>query len=276
MKGFRLALGVLFVSAFLNSCVKQSFDNPPDTSQIDPKLPVNATLGQLSSMAIEMGANTYRKMGDTTVSGVVTADDRSGNFYKQIIIQDATGAIVVTIDQSNLYTDYPIGRKVYVKLKDLILVNYHGLPEIAFDASTASGSLRLVNIPSAMMQKTVVKASYPNTVTPEKVKFVDLFSNTNKYLNKLVQLDNMEFDASAANVPYAAPSSTSYATSRTIKDCPNTGSIVMYNSGFANFQPYITPSGKGSITGIFSMYNTSQFLIRDTTDVQLTGARDCP
>jgi hypothetical protein len=91
-----------------------------------------------------------------------------------------------------------------------------------------------------------------------------------------VELDNMQFDAASANVPYAAPSTSSNATSRTIKDCPNTGSMVMYNSGYANFQPYKTPNGKGTIIGIFSMYNTTQFLIRDTTDIRLTGARDCP
>ena len=43
MKGFRFAaIGLTIVSLFtMNSCVKQTYDSPPDLSTFDPNLPVN-------------------------------------------------------------------------------------------------------------------------------------------------------------------------------------------------------------------------------------------
>ena len=105
---------------------------------------------------------------------------------------------------------------------------------------------------------------------------IQLFGNPNQYLNKLVTMVNMEFATASSNVPYAASSLISISTNRTIQDCPTTGSIIMYNSGFATFQAAMTPNGKGTITGIYSIYTSPQFLIRDTSDVRLTNSRDCP
>ena len=277
MKIFRIALFASMISISLTSCFKQSYDNPPDASRQDPNLPCNVTIGQLSAMAQTMASGAYRTLGDSTIYGIVTADDRSGNFYKQIVIQDSTGGMTIAIAQTYLYTDYPIGRKVYIKLKGLTLVNYKSLPEICFSASVATGSTVTTGIPSTLESTYLVKASYPNTVVPTPVTMIELFSNANKYLNMLVKIDNMEFDSTAVGVPYA-PSSTSglFAASLLVRDCPFTASMVMYNSAYATFQTAITPSGKGSMTGIFSIYNTPQFLIRDTSDIALTAPRTCP
>ena len=87
----------------------------------------------------------------------------------------------------------------------------------------------------------------------------------------------MEFDASVNGSLYA-PSSTSGLSSASllVHDCPFTASMVMYNSAYATFQAAVTPTGNGTLTGIFSLYNTPQFLIRDTSDVAFTSARTCP
>ena len=277
MKRIKIAFCLTLLTGILNSCIKQNFQAPPNASTLDPQLPVNLTIAQLSAIANNMPTGQYRTMGDSTITGIVTADDRSGNFYKQIVIQDTTGGIVISLSQTYLYTEYPIGRKVYIKLKGLTIINYKSLPEIGLSASLVSGSVSLTGIPSALIPNYVIKASFPHTVSPAKVRMTDLFSNPNKYLNTLVTIENMEFDVASANVPYAGTISSGTAgTARTINDCPLTGSMVMYNSAYATFQPALTPNGKGTITGIFSIYNTPQFLIRDTTDIQLTGNRDCP
>ena len=150
MKFLRLSLLLLGTSVLINSCVKRSYDNPPDTSAIDPNVPTNATIGNFASMGLNMTSGQYRVIGDSTISGVVVADDRSGNFYKQIVIQDASGGIVLGLDKTYLYNDYPVGRKIYVKLKGLTLINYKGLPEITNSVS-ATGST--TGIPSITLLK---------------------------------------------------------------------------------------------------------------------------
>ena len=266
MKISRIAIGLLMIAASFSSCIKQSFDNPPDASHQDPNLPTNVTIAQLAQKITQAGAGTSLVFtGDSTIYGVVTADDRSGNFYHQIVIQDSTGGIVIAIQATNLYNSYPVGRKVYVKLKGLTLVDYKGIPEIVFSAS------------------------YPNTVTPLKVTFQEILHYGTAFMvNRLVEMDNMEFDSTSAGQTYALPSILSVGTNRTLHDCtPDstggvvtfhvTSSIIMYNSGYATFQPTIIPKGKGTLTGIYSVYNTTpQFLIRDTTDINFMNHRDCP
>jgi len=258
----------------ISSCVKQSFSNPPDTSTLDPNLTVNTTLQNLSQQALNMGTGQYRVLGDTTIYGVVIADDHSGNFYKQIVIQDSTAGIVVTIDKTTIYGDYPIGRKVYVKLKGLILMNYKGLPEITYSVS-ATGST--TGIPSSLLNNYIVKASYPNFVTPLDISISDLLGNAASRYNTLVRLSGVEFDSLSDNMVYAQPTSTgSISSSRTVTNCAHTANLIMYNSSYATFQPAITPSGNGKLTCVVSNYNGSiQLLIRDTSDVRFTDPR-CP
>jgi DNA/RNA endonuclease YhcR with UshA esterase domain len=266
----RGSLAVLFFTLFLfNSCVKKKYDNISSNTTYDPHLAVNYSIHTLDSIALNMrvgGALTFDS--NLIISGIVTADDRSGNFYKQIVIQDSTGGIILALSESSLFTAYPIGRKVYVKLKGLSLVNVNGTPEIA-DTVDYRGAA--VGIAAAVIPNYVVQASYPNTVTPVLVTLPRLIAGTSTYINRLVTLQNMEFAPASVNVPYASTSATS--TSRTLVSCDG-GTIVLYNSSYANFASALEPGGNGTVTGIYTVYNGSgQFQIRDTSDVILNGSR---
>ncbi len=280
MKIVKIALGILLCGSTLSSCFKDTYDAPPDTSNTDPNLPVNVTLGALSNIAVNtLQSFQSRVLGDSTISGIVVADDRSGNFYKQIVIQDSTGGMMISIAQTYLYNDFPVGRRVYIKLKGLTLFVNYGVPVIGLSAQVVNGRNTLTGIPSAVIANYVIKGKYPNPVVSTHVRMNDLFGNPNKYLNTLITLDSMEFDAASAGIPYAGiiGSSSHPGTNRTIKECPGGNSMIMYNSSYAWFQPNLTPTGRGPITGVVSIFSGSpQLLIRDTTDVQLTGSRVCP
>lgn len=255
----------------LGSCVKQAFDNPPDTSQYDPNLPVNAKLSDLSLNGFMMPVGKSRVLGDTTIYGIVVGDDRSGNIYKKIYIMDSSaGGMCLILDKTYLYGDYPVGRKVYVKLNGLTLINYKGTPEIVSSVDALGNT---AGIPSQLITKYIIKASYPHTVNPIVVDPSDLFTSPQKYANTLVQLNGMQFDNVSKNVPY---SESSNSTNRTVTNCDGTVKMNMYNSSYSLFQPAITPSGNGTIAGIISVYlSTPELVLRDTFDVRLTNPR-CP
>jgi len=262
-----LSIAVLSFSA----CVKKDFDAPPDQSSIDPKLPCNKTIAQIK--ALYNSATAVRIDSDYTVYGIVTADDKSGNFYKQIVIQDSTAGLAVLIDNASLYNDYPVGRKVYIKLKGLYMSKYAATPQLGY-LPDATGSIS--NIPGSLVGNFIVKANYPNTVVPETVTLTQLTNTAtfSYYVNRLVTINEAEFAASDMGKPYADPASISSGTSRNIEECSSTKTIQLRSSGYANFQPLLTPTGKGKITGIFTLYNsTPQLVIRDTADVKFAGLR---
>jgi hypothetical protein len=101
-------------------------------------------------------------------------------------------------------------------------------------------------------------------------KVVTIDQLNNSYQSELIELDNVEFNASDMNQPYAdGYNQASYA--RYIKDC-NGHSIEIYTSGYADFAKVKTPTGNGKLLALYGVYNTTaQLTLRDTSDVQLYG-----
>ncbi len=253
--------------SIFSSCLKKDFDAPPDNSQYDPGLTVTHTIAQLQAMP--QGIPIAE---DVVVAGIVVMDDKSGNYYKKIVVQDTSGGIEVLLDQSNLYNDYPVGRKIYIRCKGLFLGNYRQNQQLGYTPD-ATGALS--NIPAVLLGNYVVKANYPNIIVPDTVTLAELATPNaaKKYLNTLVVIKDVEFAADQTGVPYADPAGMNAVTNRTVKDC-NGGTLTLRNSGYARFQPYLTPSGKGMLSGIYTRYNnTPHFYIRDTADVQFYGER---
>jgi hypothetical protein len=262
----RLFAITLFVCLFaIVSCLKKNYEGPPDISGYDPKLPVTNTIEQLLSKP--KGAAIT---GDITVYGIVTMNDKSGNCFNKLVVQDSTAGIEILIDESNLYNDYPVGRKVYIKCKGLYLGNDSNNPQLGA-APDNTGNLSA--IPATLADDYIVKANYPNAIVPDTLTIAQLSANASSYLNRLVAIKNVEFTEAHAGVPYAAPASLSSSTSHPVQDC-NRDAVSLRTSGFAKFQPYLTPKGNGTLTGIFTKYNTSiQIYIRDTNDVHFDGSR---
>jgi hypothetical protein len=247
----------------LSSCVKDNFDEPPVGGK-DPDITVNFFIDALK--ARYPGAPYYINE-DLVISAIVTADDKTGNFYKQIIIQDSTGGIALLLEGSNIYNDYPIGRRIFVKLKGLYLTQYKGVYQIAA-AILPDGSTN--GIPTALYDKFVLKGTYFHTVTP-KVLTISQLNPT--YQNMLIEIKNAEFDATDAGKNYADGYAKT-SLSRTVKDCSG-GTIETYNSGYALWANSLTPTGNGSLVAIYSQYNTTgQLLLRDpATDLHMDSTR---
>lgn len=265
-----LGLGIATIamsSLLFTACVKKDFKPPIDNSQYDPELDVTHTIQQ-----IQVLPQNQMIEEDIIIQGVVVMDDKSGNYFKKIVIQDETGGMELLIDQNNLYNDYPIGRKIYVKLKGLYLGNYASNLQLGYTPD-AGGSLS--QIPFILVDNFIVKANYPNEITPEVVTLSELASPNGaaQYLNTVIKIEDVEFAPEHAGVSYAQLASLASATNRNIKDC-SSGSIILRTSGYAQFQSELTPTGNGSLTAIYTRHNnTPQLFIRNTDDVQFNNER---
>ena len=158
-----IALSMLLIT----SCVKKDFDAPPDNSTYDPGLAVNATIWQIKQM-YDVNAGPVMIEQDLIISGIVVADDRSGSFYKQIIVQDSTSGITVLIGKSSgLYSDYPIGRKIYIKCKGLYVGAYGGF--IQLGGMPIAPSTDLTDIPSSSMNMRVIQIYHQEQIVILKI-----------------------------------------------------------------------------------------------------------
>ena len=69
---------------------------------------------------------------DVYIKGRVISDDRQGNFFRQLFIQDETSGIVIKLGSGGLYNFYDVGQTVYIKCQGLVLGFYRGMYEIGY------------------------------------------------------------------------------------------------------------------------------------------------
>ena len=249
------------------SCKTENFDEPPNNTP-DPGLPTISIRALRDSFP---GGLPYTLSGDVTIKGIVVADDKSGNLYKQIVIDDGTAGMTVLIDRADLYTDYPVGRLIYIKCKGLILGNYHNFLQLGGFIDNSSGQPAVGNIPEALMTKFIVKGPTGNDVAP-LITTRTITSLNDSFQSRLVNIEDVEFTSSDADKPWA-DIVNQQSLSRIITDCGGKTAEVR-SSNFANFANKNTPRGNGTIIGVYSVYNsTKQLTIRDTTDADMMGIK---
>jgi len=259
----RFSLFALLISLTTWGCVDREFDEPP-VGEL-PDLEANATIAQLKALHT-VGGVSKLVTEDWIVDGVVIADDQSGNFFKNIVIQDETGGIAIRLNSTGLYNDFPVGRKVFLLAKNLYIGDYNGLHQVN---GSVDAALEEVLIPEH-----VIGAERDQTVAPKVVTMAELQNTTlyNSLVNTLIQINDVQFAQADAGATYAN-AVTQFSLNRNVEDC-NGNSIILRSSGYADFAAQLTPTGKGSIVAVVSIFgNTKQLNIRDLNDVQMAGDR---
>ena len=268
-KILKLVVAVILVASIstFSSC-KKDFDNPPGAT--DPNIVANTSIKDLKAMHTSAGAYDIIT-SDLIISGIVVADDESGNLYKQLFIQDATGGLQILLDANSLYGTYPVGRKIFIRCKDLCISDYNGTMELGVKA-TVAGLPSIEGIPGNLISKFVVGGSINNPVTPIPVDITQLGTNMqDKYLGSLIELSGYEF--TDTTVTYSDTSAYKSTVNLTAKNCAGQ-SITIRTSAYANFAGKKVAGGNGKIIAVYTTFGTTkQLLLRTENDVQLTGPR---
>ncbi len=247
-----------------SSCLKHDFDEPPVVIH-DIGFAPNSSIAELKSKYIPGQFVTISD--DLLIHAVVVADDRSGNFYKTIVIQDSTGGIELKINRSGLYTDYPVGMKIGLKCKGLTIGDYNSLVQIGLGTYKDGAFTNLSGIESALVHQYVYKGPKNQAVIPHKRTILTL---TAQDLSTLIELDDVEFIRSDTGKTYADVVGQA-SLNLNLTDCSD-NKIILRTSNFADFASSIVPSQNGSIRGILSRFKTDiQLYIRDLSDVQFNN-----
>ncbi len=272
----------IFLTIFIFSSCKKKFDEPP--AYQNPNITANTTIAKLKTLHTSIGA--FDKLPDTSsmiIAGIVVADDYSGCFYKQIVIQDSTGAIVLLLNNKSLFLNYPRGRKVFVNVHGLVLSDdkYNGYQTLGMIDYSTPNVPASVGIPAANIPQFVIQGSTGNAVVPFKPSFSALTTGNlqDPFLGAYIQLDKMEFPAAdTASQTWGDSTPTKAYVTIPAKNCSN--SVINFNtSPYCNFSGVKIPSGNGTVYGIYSYSTKSvngtakQMLLVDTADVKMNGNR---
>ena len=246
--------------AFISSCVKSEFDPLPLVTP-SSGLTSNTTIAELNQYYMDSIPTTIDGVhfgiidDDLIIEGIVSASDESGNFYKQLFIQDATSGMQLMLDQTSLYTSYRLGQKVFVKCKGLYMGEYGGNVQLGYIYNGAMGRL-----PSVYVKEHLFVEGLPEIPPTPALTQIAGLSALN--LNMLIKIDSVSFPE--AGQTFATTTAT---TNHNMVD-KNGNIILLRTSNYASFAGNKLPFGRGCVTGILTIYNGDyQFYIRDLNDL---------
>ena len=120
---FSSRFAVLFFIVFMYSACAIQETEVPQISCNQPVLTVNKSVEAVAKNATSV-VSPYNY--DDVIEGYVVSTDEFGNFYKSLSIQTLATATTpaigfsVPVDVTNIYVDYRLGNKVFIKLKNQI------------------------------------------------------------------------------------------------------------------------------------------------------------
>lgn len=249
-------LFVAFCLVLLNASCERDYMAPPLN---EPKY-----TGNLDNISILQLKQRYANITapalideELIIKGIVVGNDESGNIYKQIYLQDASGAINIGIDQNAMYASYQVGQELYIQLKDLYVVKYGGELQIGMGTTNAN------RISWQNFQAKAFANSWPaaDNAIP---KVVTLDALTEDMVHTLVEIQNVRF----ANGGKNAFTTGDATTNEQIRN--DAGNVLdVRSSNFSDFAKDILPVGKGTVVGILSRFNGGwQLFLRTKADVK--------
>jgi len=141
---------------------------------------------------------------DVYIQGRIISDDRDGNFFNQIFIQDETSGINVRIGRTGLYNFYRRGQTIYVRMQGLTLAFRRGMYEIGDipDPNAPNFPTTVINIPRFIYNHILAGPQHPAPVPPQVVSMntfprigqdgrVPNDGRYNMMLGTLVQINNV-------------------------------------------------------------------------------------
>ncbi|WFB64391.1 DUF5689 domain-containing protein [Sphingobacterium sp. WM] len=260
MKNMRLVYLFLFSLLFM-ACEREY--TPPALNEPTYK-------GKLANITIKQLKDRFKDIKDPffleeelVIKGVVSANDESGNIYKQIYIQDGTGGINIGVEQNSVYATYQVGQEVYVNLKELYILKYGGELQVGLGTTNAN------RISWQSFKEKVQMHSWPNpsNVKPRQVSFDKL---TDDLVHQLVEVTDIRF-SNGGKKTFSDKDATS---NEEIKD--KSGKVlIVRTSNYSNFSQDLLPRGTGSLVGILGRFNGAwQLILRTKNDVKEFDGED--
>ena len=275
MKTRYMFLAIAITSMGLTACMDKDWEAP----QFDEPLYGNnsimkeegdkvITIGELKekySSLINASTDGVKEITDDwQLQVVVNGNDEGGNLYKQISVQDPTGAIIVGINASNLYPYMPVGQQLLINLKGLHIGGYRKQAQIG---ALYNGSIGRMDTDVWEQHVRLLKEGEIEA----KVDTVDFDENADKYIlsGRIVKLSGVTISGEGTQV--LAPEDGSVALS---SNCANRlingkSSLVLRTSSYSKFANRAIPKGKADVYGVCTRYNnTWQILMRTESDLQ--------
>ena len=263
---FKNYLLALLASVAFVSCVQDDDFSVPESVGTEENKALTEILAGLDSGAMNLvSISEVKAMYDSSselpfqvdtdivVKGYVTSSDLTGNFYKEVYLQDSpenpTAAIKIILSQVDSYNRFNKGREVYINLNPTFESGapaglYIGEERTGNEVITIGGGTEtdqygttVTSLSKNQMDRSMLRSEVTADIVPVNVQFSQIES---VHVGMFIQIDNVEFEDNLAGLRYFDPSED-YDTQRTLQSCSgfSYSNMGLETSSFSNFKKLI-------------------------------------
>lgn len=276
MKSIKKYIGAIALATLALAGCQDDFDAPglkTPTASLTP----NTSIADLKARYWTDDANgidtigALNEAGDPVViAGRVISSDQAGNIYKNLVIQDETGALCLSINANSLYNDYRVGQEIVINATNMYMGKYSGLQQMGFPDYSPSFGWQATFMPLEFFKEHAQLNGLPE---PSKVdtitvaRFSDITTDAaglRRWQSQLVRFNNCHF-AQGGQTTFTDAYKTTSNRDLVLEDG---STITVRTSGYSNFWGNTLPEGDGDVVGILGYFNNAWQL-------QLRSASDC-
>ena len=271
-------VAIALLTAFaITAGVKDDDYDIPDPNGKKPLPDYSGQVVSFANVLTKVTASVATYTADEAIEGYVISSDEGGNFYKKIYIQNAdkNQGLSVAIDKSGLYTEFPVGAKIQLRLKDLTTQLNNSAIEVGYGTYTApkSGRVSVGTMAEAIYKKHLFDTGERKTVAElAKVSNSIQEVSTDAHVDQLITLKGVHFPTDAVGKTlYDKNNALGNATNYKLTDA-NGKTIIFRTSSYAKFKDEKVPAGEVEVTGVLTKFNKDyQFMISNYADLVVKG-----
>jgi hypothetical protein len=263
---------IVALSAGFASC-QDDVDDPSAEAPV-ATMKANTTILELKEMYWDDATNYADTIGTREdgshiiISGRVITSDEAGNVFKNIVIQDETAALPISINSYNLYTKYRRGQEIVIDVTGMYIGKYNGYQQLGYPEWYANGNAWEISFMSPKLFESHIELNgYPDLAKIDTLvvnSFAELSTTPDglrKFQGQIIRFNNVEFQNGGVNQFSSYHSS---GTNEALLDVDG-NSLNVRTSGYSNFWNNYLPTGRGDVVAIASYYGTSgwQLVLND-------------
>ena len=250
---------------------------------LDPGIESTTTFIAIRNRFETDGYTEFAEDENLIIEGYVNSSDEAGNLYKEMYIQntyldsdindtDPRLGFRISLDRQDLYQEFHVGQKVYVKLAGLAIGMEDGVLSLGYPNVS-----EIQQIADGLVDQFIIPGQELETLVPSVKTVSELTEND---LGTLIKLVNTQFHRDEIGLTYAGEPTDDFDGERLMESCgDDSGSIRLFTSTFSNFKSLPLPEPSGEITAIYTTDysgNENILIIRDTDDLIMDGERCDP
>ena len=270
---------ITFLTLLLfSACVPDEDFDLPELPQTSVSLATNTDLHAILGAFYQSRDEFVTFEEDYIFEAYVISSDESGNFYKEIVVQDKpenpTAGINIRINLNSYFQYYNFGRKIYVNVKGLSIAEVNGVATLG----VASGR-QVDNIPQSGVSEHLIRSS---EVVKIEALPVEALEFSDQLENLFVRVENVQFSKMLVNpqhlFTFAGEANDEYDGERLMESCAGDFPFILSTSTYSDFKAFKLPTGSGSIEGVLTRDYYDDFYtiyVNSPADIDLSDSARC-